>query len=154
MPAKKYIVELSDKERCYLQRIIKTGKAAARKIQHAHILLAADSGPKGPAWIDKKIAQAFSVGHATVERIRKRLVEHGLEDALTRRRSPSGPRRRKLDGDAEARLTALACSKAPEGKSRWTVRLLTDKLVELQIVDSIGRETVRTTLKKTNLNPG
>lgn len=154
MPAKKYIVELSDKEKSYLQRIIKTGKAAARKIQHAQILLKADSGPHGPAWIDKKIARAFSVRPRTVERIRKRLVEHGLEDALTRRRSPSGPRRRKLDGDAEARLIALTCSKPPKGQSRWTLQLLADKLVELRIVDSIGRETVRKTLKKTNLNRG
>lgn len=150
---KKYIVELSAEERKYLNGIVRKGKTAARKIQHAQILLKADSVPGSPNWKDKRISKIYSVGVCTVERIRKRLVEHGLEDALTRRRSPSGARR-KLDGDAEAHLIALACSKPPHGRSRWTIRLLTDKLVELRIVDSIGREAVRTTLKKMKLSLG
>lgn len=151
---KKYIVELSTDERKYLQSIVRKGKDSARKIQHAQILLKTDSGPQGPHWTDAAISRAFSVNTRTVERIRKRLVEHGLEDALIRRRSPSRPDKRKFDGDAEARLFALACSAPPEGHKRWTIELLTDKVVALNIVDSVGRETVRTTLKKIKLNRG
>lgn len=151
---KKYIVELSLDERKYLQSIVRKGKAAARKIQHAQILLKADSGPQTSHWTDVDIAQAFSVNKHTVERIRKRFVEYGLEDALIRRSAPSRPRNRKFDGDAEARLFTLACSAPPEGYKRWTIRLLTDKVVTLDIVDSVGRETVRTTLKKMKLNRG
>ena len=149
----KYIVELSYEERFQLNEIIRKGKAAARKILHAQILLKADSSPGGPSWTDEKIAEVFPVSIITVERIRKRLVEHGLEDALVRRKSKY-TRLRKLDGDAEAKLIALACSKPPEGRSRWTIRLLAGKLVELEIVDSIGREAVRKALKKTNLSLG
>ena len=150
---KKYIVELGAEERAYLRGIISKGRAAARKIQHAQILLKADSGVHGPGWTDQQIADAFSVSVRTVERIRRRLVENGLEDALTRRVNKYGSRR-KLDGEAEAHLIALACSEPPPGRARWTIRLLAEKLVELEIVDSIGRETVRTTLKKTRSSPG
>ena len=150
---KKYVVELTEKERSQLQEMVKKGKTLARKIQHARILLKADEGSCGPAWTDEEIAQSFDVGVRTVERIRQRFVENGLEDALLRRQSKQPPRR-KLDGNAEAKLIALACSRPPKGHQRWSIRLLADQLVELKIVDSIGRETVRQTLKKTNLNLG
>ena len=150
---KKYLVELSASERSELEDIVGKGKALARKIQHAQILLKADQGPWGPAWNDQQIAEAFSLNIRTIERVRQRLVEHGLEDALVRRQSEQAPRG-KLDGAAEARLIALACTPAPEGRRRWTIRLLADKMVELQIVPSLGRETVRQALKKTKPSPG
>lgn len=151
--AKKYLVELSAAERSELEEIVSKGKALARKIQHAQILLKADQGPWGPDWNDRQIAQAFGLNIRTIERVRERLVEHGLEDALVRRQSEQAPRC-KLDGTAEAKLIALACTPAPEGRRRWTIRLLAGKMVELQIVDSLGRETVRQTLKKTKLSLG
>lgn len=149
---KKYIVELDAEEIEYLQSIVSKGKAAARKILHGQILLKADSGAHGPGWTDSRIAEALGVNVRTVERVRQRLVEHGLEDALQRLRDAHGPR--KLDGDAEARLIAVACSEPPGGRARWTIRLLSDKMVELEVVESISRETVRKTLKKTRLNLG
>jgi len=150
---KKYVVELTGEEREFLEGIVNKGKAAARKIKHANVFLKADSGKHGPAWTDARIAEAFDVNVRTVERMRKRLVEHGLDDALVRVKGPCGPRR-KLDGEGEAMLCAIACAKPPEGRVRWSVRLLADRLVELEVVESIGRETVRTTLKKMKLNPG
>ena len=146
---KTYVVELTSEERAELADLVCKGKAAARKIRHAQILLKADSGPHGPRWTDVRIAEAFAVGTRTVERIRQRLVEHGMRDALERRQPKRAPRR-KLDGEAEARLIALACGPAPQGRARWTLRLLADKLVELEVVDSIGAETVRRALKKTH----
>lgn len=150
---KKYIVELSAEERQQLEGLIRKGKAAARKIQHAQILLKADQGERGPAWTDLQIAEAFGLGVRTVERVRERLVENGLEDALVRRQGRYGARR-KLDGAAEAQLVKLACSKPPRGHTRWSIRLLAGKLVELEVVESVGRETVRQGLKKTKLSPG
>lgn len=152
---KKYIVELSAKERAMLQEIVGKGRVLARKRQHAQILLKADQGPGAPAWPDEKIAESVDVGLRTVERVRKRLVERGLDDALVARLDPHGPRkRRKLDGAGEARLCQLACSAAPNGRERWSLRLLADSLVELNVVDAISYETVRRTLKKTNSNLG
>ena len=150
---KKYVVELTAAERQQLEELVSRGKALARKIQHAQILLKADQGEHGPGWTDGRIAEACGVSVCTVERIRQRLVEHGLEDALIRRQSKQAPRR-KMDGAGEARLIALACTPAPEGRRRWTIRLLADKMVELQIVNSLGRETVRQTLKKMRLSRG
>lgn len=150
---KKYLVELSASERSELEKIVSHGKALARKIQHAQILLKADQGPWGPAWTDQQIAEGFGLNIRTIERVRERLVLHGLEDALVRRQSEQAPRC-KLDGAAEAKLIALACTPAPEGRRRWTIRLLADKMVQLEIVDSLGRETVRQTLKKTKLSLG
>ena len=150
---KKYLVELSVKERAYLEAIVVKGRVLARKRQHAQILLKADQGAKGPAWSDERIAEAFEVNVRTVERVRQRLVERGLEDALVRRLSEQPPRC-KLDGAGEAKLIALACSAPPQGRRRWTIRLLADKLVELNVVDSIGRESVRMALKKTSLSLG
>lgn len=151
---KKYVVELTAEERQQLEGMVKKGKALARKIQHAQILLKADQGVLGPGWRDEEIARASGAGVRTVERVRERLVEHGLEAALTARRQQEQAPRRKLDGAAEAKLVAIACTPAPEGRCRWTIRLLADKMVELRVVDSLGRETVRQTLKKTRLNHG
>ena len=150
MPRKKYLVELTAEERQELETLISSGVAPARKLARARILLKADEG-----WTDKRISEALDVGTATVERVRKRFVEWGGIAAIERRK----PRRRyerKLDGDAEARLVALACSAPPEGRERWTLQLLADKLVTLEEVDieSISYETVRRVLKKTGLSLG
>jgi transposase len=150
---KKYIVTLTQPEREMLQAMLSRGKAAARKLVHARILLKADVSSDRPAWNDDQIAESLEVGRATVERVRKQFVEDGLEAALERRK----PRRlyhRKLDGDGEAHLIALACCKAPEGHSRWTLRLLADRMVQLEQVDCLSYETVREVLKKTNLSLG
>ena len=146
---KKYIVTLTEEERRMLQEMLSRGKAAARKLTHARILLKADVAAGGPGWNDESIAEALEVGRATVERVRKEFVEEGLEAALERRK-PRRQYRRKLDGDGEAHLVALACQKPPEGRSRWTLRLLADRMVQLEYVDQISYQTVRRTLKKTN----
>ena len=150
---KKYIVTLTDEERRILREMLSRGKAAARKLTHARILLKADAAPGGPAWRDAAIAEGLEIGRATVERVRRQFVEEGLEAALVRRAS-CRQYRRKLDGDGEAHLVALACSKAPEGRSRWTLRLLADRMVVLEHVDRLSHETVRQLLKKTNSNLG
>jgi transposase len=144
---KKYIVRLSDAERKQLNEIIRKGKAAAYKIRHAHILLKADAD--GPAWTDEAIAQSFCVQVSTVQALRQRLVEQGLEAALNRKKQNRPSRLPLLDGEAEAKLIALRCGETPEGHARWTLRLLADKAVELEIVESISYETVRQALKKT-----
>jgi len=146
---KKYIVTLTDDERETLLKIISAGKGAARRIAHARILLKADQG-----LTDDAIAEAVDVSRPTVERVRKRFVEEGLEAALDPRRPEKPPRPRKLDGRQEAQLIALACSKPPAGRVRWTLCLLADKMVELKYVDSLSYETVRRTLKKTRSNRG
>ena len=150
MPRKKYIVNLTPEERQELEQLISSGTERARKLTRARILLKADEG-----WTDRAISEALDVGTATVERLRKRFVEWGGIAAIERRK-PRRQYKRKLDGDAEARLIALACSAAPEGRECWTLRLLAEKLVTLEGVDieSISYETVRTTLKKTNSSPG
>ena len=144
---KKYIVELTSEERCELQAMVKKGKAAAYKIKHAHILLNADQVPEGAGWTDVKIAKAFHCHVTTVENIRRRLVEHGMDTAIERAKHKAYKPRR-LDGRAEAQLVAMACSETPAGRSKWTLRLLADKMVELKIVDSISYGTVRNVLKK------
>lgn len=146
---KRYVVTLTAEERCALQGLIAAGKASARKLTHARILLKADRVPEGPGWNDEEIAEGLEVGHATVERVRQQFVEEGLEAALERRK-PRRDYRRKLDGDAEAHLIALACGAAPEGRARWTLRLLGERMVALEYVDTISHETVRRTLKKTS----
>jgi transposase len=150
---KKYIVTLSQEERRILRELLSRGKAAARKLMHARILLKADIAPGGPGWDDQRIAEGLEVGRATVERLRKTFVEEGLETALERRK-PRRQYRRKLDGDGEAHLVALACQAPPEGRSRWTLRLLADRLVQLEYVDEISYQTVHRTLKKTHSSPG
>jgi transposase len=148
---KKYKVTLTAEERDQLHELISAGKASAKKLAHARILLKADASPDGPAWPDARIAEAAEVSVATVERVRQRFVEQGFESALVRKKQDRPSRERKLDGAAEARLVALACSKPPDGRDCWTMRLLADKLVELEVVDSVSDETVRRTLKKTRL---
>ena len=149
----KYVVELTSEERSLIKRMLSKGKAAAYKQRHGRILLLADQGPHGGRKMsDSAIAQALACGQATVERIRKRFVVEGFELALSRKNRTNY--QRKIDGKAEAHLIALACSKAPDGYDRWTLRLLADKLVELKIVDSCGKDTVHRTLKKTNLSLG
>ena len=150
MPAKHYKVNLLPAERDALQSLVSTGKAAAYKRTRAQILLKADQGPHGPAWTDQQIREAFDVGRVTVERTRKALVLAGLPTALQRKAREHPPVPRKLDGSGEAQLIALACSEPPEGHSQWTLQLHADKLVELQVVDSISRDMVHRTLKKMN----
>ena len=148
---KKYIVELTSEERKTLTDIIQAERMAAHKRRHARMLLKADQGSQGPGWNDADIASAFDCTIKSVERLRKRLVECGLATALEHG-NRGAYRTKKLDGVAEARLIAMACSSAPEGRNRWTVRLLADEMVSLGIVDSCGKTTVHNTLKKTNLS--
>jgi transposase len=151
---KKYKVTLTAEDRRYLSDLIASGKAAARALAHARVLLKADAADGGPAWADERIAEAVEVGRATVERIRQRFVEHGLEAALRRKPQDRPSRERTLDGRGEAHLIALACSAPPAGRKEWTLTLLADKLVELAVVDTISDETVRRALKKTRLSLG
>lgn len=146
MPKKKYLVDLSTDEREQLQLLIRRGKSSARKLTRARILLQAADG-----FTDDEIVAALNVGVATVERIRKRFVESGLEAINERPRPGKKP---KLDGKAQARLIAEACSKAPDGRQRWTLKLLADRVVELKLADSCSYELVRRALKKTNSSPG
>jgi transposase len=150
---KTYRVRLFGEERGYLEELVSVGKAAARTLMHARILLKADEGPDGPAWGDDQIVEALEVSRSTVERVRTRCVEEG-PDAALRPRPSTTLRLRKLDGSQEAHLIAVACSPPPEGRKRWTLRLLADKLIELDLVDAVSYETVRRTLKKTNSSPG
>ena len=149
MPAKKYIVRLNTTERQTLSQLVKTGKIAASKRQRAQILLKADTGPEGPGLKDKEIAQSVEVSSRTVERTRQKLVEEGLEKALERK-VHNRSRAPRLDGDQEAYLIALTCSKPPEGSKRWSLRLLAKTMVELSYVDTVSAETVRLVLKKRN----
>lgn len=146
--ARKYVVRLSSEEREALEILVEKGKTQAYRIKHANILLAVDAD--GPDWSDEEAAEAFGCHVNTVANVRQRFVEQGLEAALERKKQKSPSRERILDGEKEARLIALACSAPPEGRSRWTLQLLADKLVALEIVQSISDQTVRRTLKKTN----
>lgn len=147
---KKYIVRLSGEERESLRSLVSSGKGAARMFTRARILLKADVGEGGPGWSDEKISEALDVTVQTVERVRKQLVEEGLEAVLCRRRYIQKVSRKKLDGDAEAHLIALACSETPKGYTRWSLRLLADRMVELGYVESLSHEAVRRVLKKTS----
>lgn len=146
---KKYLVRLTEDERTYLKGLIHKGKVAAHKRLHAEILLKADLGELGERWQDKQISEAYGISTRTVERVRERLVREGLESALNRA-APVRARKRKIDGENEAHLIALMCGDAPEGRSRWTLRLLGQRMVELGYVESIAHETVRQALKKMN----
>jgi len=147
---KKYIVCLSREERKSLKSLITSGKGPARIFTRARILLKADVGEGGPGWPDEKIAEALDVTVQTIERVRKQLVEEGMEAVLKRRKYIQKVSRKKFDGDAEAHLIALACSETPDGYSRWSLRLLADRMVELGYVESISHEAVRRVLKKTS----
>ncbi len=149
---KKYVVRLTAEERKKLKQMVNKGKVAAYKRLHAQILLKADESERGPAWTDQKIAESFEVSTRSIERIRKNLVEGGIDAATCR--ASGGGRKRKLDGSAEAHLIALACSNPPEGRCQWTLQLLADKIVELKYVDTLSYETVRRVLKKTKSNRG
>ena len=144
----KYKVTLTDEERSTLLELISRGKGPARKLCHARILLKADANSPGPAWPDQKISEALEVGTATIERVRKRFVEEGLEEALGRKK-PRREYERRLDGKAEAHLIALSCGQTPEGRERWTLQMLADRMVALGHVEAVSRDTVRRTLKKT-----
>jgi len=150
---KKYRVTLTAEEREQLSATLAKGKAASRALTHARILLKTDEAEGGPAWTDQAVCAALDVGLCTVMRIRERFVEEGLEAAL-RPRPSSHLQPRKLDGHLEAKLVTLACSEAPEGHARWTLRLLAEHFVELEYVDALSHETVRQTLKKTKLSLG
>ena len=150
---KKYHVTLTPEEHDELERMIRAGKAAARKLMHARILLKADES-KGPGWTDEQIAEALDVGLSTVWRTRRRFVEEGTEAAITPRPS-TRVYARKLDGAGEARLIKLACSRPPQGRNRWTLQLLADRMVVLgHAGDGLSYETVRRVLKKTRSSPG
>lgn len=147
----KFVVRLSGAQREQLEQLATTGKSSAASITRARILLKSDADGEG--WGDDRIAEALDTSPATVARVRKKFVEQGLEAAVQRKR-PTGRRYRKLDGKAEARLVALACSKPPDGRARWTLKLLADKLVELEVVEAIDPATVHRTLKKTRSSRG
>ena len=144
---KKYLVRLTADERTCLQGLIHKGKVAAYKRLHAEILLKDDVSESGEKWQDSQISEAFGVSTRTVERVRQRLVQEGLEAALNRAK-PTRVRSRVIDGENEAHLIALACGGAPTGRSRWSLRLLGQRMVELGYVESVSHETVRQTLKK------
>lgn len=153
MPAKKYIVDLTPEEKQTLEQLTSKGKAPVYKINHARILLKADINSTQGEWTDQAISQALDISPATIERVRQRFVEQGMEAALNRqvqqKRKP-----RRLDGEQEAHLLAMLCGPTPEGQGRWTLRLLAQQIVELGYVESISHETVRQTLKKTNSSRG
>ncbi len=151
--AKKYRVTLTEDERTMLTTLINAGTAPARMLTHARILLKADQAMGGPAWTDEAIHEALDVSLSTIARVRERFVEESIEAAL-QRRPASRTRERLLDGSEEAHLLALTCSPPPAGQERWSLRLLADKMVELEYVAHLSHETVRQTLKKTNSSPG
>lgn len=150
---KKYIVTLTEVERQMLQSMLSRGKAAARKLMHARILLKADVSAGRPALSDDAIGEDVEAGRTTVERVRRPFVEEGLDAALERRK-PHREYRRTLDGDGEAHLVALACRQPPEGRSRWTLRLLADRMVRLEYVEEVSKDTAARVLKKTSLSLG
>jgi hypothetical protein len=149
---KKYVVKLSDEEREQLTSTINKGKHPARYVLKARILLKADASDAGEGWSDSQIAAALETSVDTVARTRQRLVEEGVESALTRHHSPASARRRIFDGAAEAKLIALTLSPPPKGRAKWSLRLLEDKVVELAIVDRASDNTIGQTLKRTFSN--
>ena len=151
---KKHIICLSQEQRQSVEHLLRSGRVAARSLLHANVLLKIDGSDGGPNWSNQQVKEAFGAVDSTIWRIRTRFLAEGLPAALERRPQPERPDRRKLQGKQEAHLIALACQHSPEGRKRWTLRLLSDTLVALEIVESISHETVRKTLKKTNSNPG
>jgi transposase len=147
---KRYVIRLSDDERNRLTALVGKGQAAARKRLHAQVLLKADMGAAGAGWTDAQIVAALGVGERTVQAIRQRCVEEGLDAALERKKQCRPSRQKILDGVQEAQLVALCCGRVPAGQARWTLRLLAEELVRLEIVDSVSHETVRQALKKTS----
>ena len=145
-----YSIRLTAQQRQSVERHVKAGTAPARSIAHAQVLLKADEGQQGPKWSDRQIEHAFGVSYRTILRIRKRFVQEGLEAALHRRKHPKRPDKRKLDGEQEARLVALLCYEHASPQEQWTYRLLANRLIELEIVESVSHETVRQVVKKTS----
>ena len=154
MPKKIYVVKLTAGERGELEGVVKKGKAAGWKIQRAHALLKCDQGRDGPGWIDARIAEAFKCTARSLENWRKQAVEEGPLSLLERKARQTPPTPPKLDGEQQAQLVKLACSQPPEGRARWTMRLLAERLVQLEVVDEISHETVRRALKKTTSSRG
>ena len=150
---KRHIVVLSEEERARLHTMIGRGVAPASALTHARILLKANQGEAGPGWTDRAIATALEIHHTTVARVRQQYAAGGLEAAVDRK-APEREYRRKLDGEQEAHLIALACSAPPEGRKRWTLRLLAEGLVRLEVVDAVSHETVRQALKQTASSRG
>ena len=149
----KYIVKLTETERSQLKELISSGKASARQIRRAYILLKSDSSEGGPTWNYKTICEAYDVSSLTVYTVRKNYIAGGLERAILRKK-PDRVYKRRLDGEGEAHLIALACSEPPDGYERWSLRLLKDRIIRSEIVENISHETIRQTLKKTNSSPG
>jgi hypothetical protein len=149
----KYVVRLTSEERAELEAMTRQRRIAADKQLRAKVLLHADEGEFGPAWLDQQLIEAFGVSRSKIMRLRQQLVLEGFQAALSRR-TGTQPRRRKLNGEQEARLIAVACSAPPAGRAKWTLQLLADQLVELKVVDSISNECLRQTLKKTSSNRG
>ena len=150
--AKRYRVTLTQDEREELERFSTTGKRAARKVLHARTFLLVDCGEHGSKWPTKRVSEALGISPRSIENLKKRFVEDGLLKALERKKRQTPPREIQFDGKFEAHLLALACSDPPEGRERWTIRLLADKLVELEIVPTVSPMTVCNTLKKMNLS--
>lgn len=151
--ALKYTVTLTKDERETLEQLLAKGKAAARKLTRARILLKVDAGRFGPAWSEEEVIDALDTSASTVYRVRERFVTEGFEAALEHK-TPDRVYERRLDGKAEARLVQIACSSAPKGQKRWTLRLLADRMVELGYVERVSRQTIHETLKKTNSSRG
>jgi transposase len=147
-------IMLTQEQRQRLQQLVSTGRAPARKLQHAHILLKCDESEQGPKWSDQQIQEAFEVGLATIWRVRQRFLQQGLNDALNRRPQPERPEKRRLDGEQEAHLIALACGATAEGEGRWSLRLLASRMVQLGYVEQVSADSVRRTLKKMNSSLG
>jgi transposase len=154
MPKKIYVVKLTAEERAELDGMVKKGKTAGWKIQRAQALLKCDQGPDGPGWIDQRIADAFGCTRRSVENWRKQAVERGPLSLLERKVRATPPTPPKLDAEKQAQLVKLACSQPPEGRARWTMQLLAERLVQLEVVDEISHETVRRALKKTTSSRG
>ena len=150
----KYIVTLTSEERAVLRHLVSSGKAAARKLTHARVLLLADASPDGPARADADIEQALGVGASPIHRVRQRFVLESFDTAVAPRPSPARPQQVKVQGAIEHALIELACRDPPKGRSRWTLQLLTDQLVMLGTLPSVSLETVRQALKKTRFNKG
>ena len=148
--AKKYVLKLTADERADLERLVRRGHVAGWKVQRAQALLHCDQGPDGPAWTDERVAEAYGITARSLESWRKRAVEAGPMALLERKTRTTTTSMLKLDGEKQARLTALACSQPPDGLARWSLRLLAERLVELEVVEAVSHETVRRSLKKAN----
>jgi len=151
---KKESIKLTPAQRKSIEEIVSKGKALAWTLKHAQVLLKVDRGSQGPGWSTAQIMEAYDVSRSTVERIGRLYREQGLDSALFRRPQPPRPQKRKLDGEAEAHLVALLCTEKPAETERWSLRLIREKLIELDIVDSVSHETIRHVLKKRNSSRG